>query len=771
MRRLALVPLLAAALLLCGTRDRAAQAADTIAAIEVTGNRSIDAETVRSRVQLTVGGPYDAAKVDQSIKALFATGVFSDVRIERRGATVVVRVVENPLVTAISIQGNSAIDKAKIEAQIQLKPRQRYTASRARADAVRVRDLYRRQGRLGTTVEAKTTEQGEGRVEVVFVISEGEVSKVDSISFVGNRAYSERQLRDVISTSQSGWLDILKSAAFYDPERIENDRELLRRHYLKTGFPDAHVSAAEAVKNGAGTGYAITFTVEEGERYAFGASSVDAKLPGIDTGGLTPALAITPGNVYNQEAVDRSVEKLALALSDQGHVAVRVRPVPKRDAARRTIDVTFLIEQGPRIVVERIDIVGNKKTKDFVIRREFRVAEGEPVNSFMIERGRKRVQALGFFKSVAVQNKTGSGPDQAIITITVVEQETNDLSFGVGYSMQEGVIGDISLTERNFLGNGQWLRLKLEGSLTRLQAEVGFTEPRFLGTNLAAGFDLFYKDVDYTRQASYMSQKIGGSLRARYPINEEWSAGVNYTFVRNKIYDVGTSASAAIREAIPGFPDATSSTYYTSSVGYSLTYDTRDNKKRPTSGVYYTVAQDLAGVGGDVRFLRSVGEARAYYAVTEDMTAMGRAVGGIITGWGGQDVRLLDLFYRGGETVRGFATAGIGPRDTLSANQDALGGRMYYGTTAELLFAIPGVSEDIGLRGAVFADAGSLWNTNSTATALPGLAGNTPALRASVGVGLAWDSPLGNLRVDYAFPVLKESYDKTQALSFGLRPF
>ena len=771
MRRLALAPLLAVALLLCGVGLRVAQAADAITAIEIKGNRSIDAETVRSRLQLTIGGAYDPAKADQSVKALFATGVYSDVRIERRGSTIIVHLVENPIVTAVSVEGNSAIDKAKIEAVIRLKPRQAYTVSRARAEAVRIRDLYRRQGRLGTTVEAKTNPQGEGRVEVVFVVREGEVTKVDNISFVGNRHYSERQLRDVISTSQSSWLDILKSAAFYDPERIESDRELLRRHYLKTGFPDVRVSAGEAVKNAQGTGYAVSFTVEEGERFTFGAASISSKLAGIEAGGLQSALAITPGNVFNQETVEKSVERIALALADQGQVAVRVRPVPKRDSARRTIDVAFLVEPGPRILVERIDIVGNKKTKDFVIRREFQVGEGAPVNAVMIERGRKRVQALGFFKSVAVQNRTGSAPDQAVITITVVEQESNDLSFGVGYSMQEGVIGDISLTERNFLGNGQWLRLKLEGSLTRLQAEVGFTEPRFLGTNLAAGFDLFYRDVDYTKQASYMSQKIGGTLRARYPINEEWSAGVNYTFVRNKLYDVGANASAAIKEAVPGFPDATSSTYYTSSVGYSLTYDTRDNKKRPTSGVYYTVAQDLAGVGGDVRFLRSVGEARAYYAVSEDVTAMARATGGIITGWGGQDVRLLDLFYRGGETVRGFATAGIGPRDTQSVNQDALGGRIYYGTTAELLFAIPGVPEDIGLRGAVFADAGSLWSTNSTAAALPGLAGNTPALRASVGVGLAWDSPLGNLRVDYAFPVLKESYDKTQALSFGLRPF
>jgi outer membrane protein insertion porin family len=770
-RRFALALLLAVALLLCGASARVGQAADAVTAIEVKGNRSVEADTVRSSVLLTVGSAYDPAKADQSIKALFATGVFSDVRLERRGTTVIVHVVENPTVTAVTIEGNSAIDKAKIEPVIQLKPRQRYTVSRGRADAVRVRDLYRRQGRLGTTVEATTRPQGDGRVEVVLAIKESDVTKVDSIAFVGNRNYSERQLRDVISTSQSGWLDILKSAAFYDPERIEADRELLRRHYLKTGFPDARVTTAEAVKNAAGTGYAVTFTVEEGERYSFGAASVDSKLAGVDAAALQSALTVESGKIYNQETIDKSVEKVALALADQGQVAVRVRPMPKRDAARRTIDVVFVVEQGPRIFVERIDIVGNRKTKDFVIRREFQVAEGAPVNAVMIERGRKRVQALGFFKSVAVKNRTGSAPDQAVITITVVEQESNDLSFGVGYSMQEGVIGDISLAERNFLGNGQWVRLKLEGSLTRLQAEVGFTEPRFLGTNLAAGFDLFYKDIDYTRQASYMSQKIGGTLRARYPINEAWSVGVNYTFVRNKLYNVGDNASAAIRDAIPGFPDATSTTYNTSSVGYSLAYDTRDNKKRPTSGVYYTVAQDLGGVGGDVRFIRSVGEARAYYAVSDSVTAMGRATGGIITGWGGQDVRLLDLFYRGGETVRGFATAGIGPRDTLSANQDALGGRMYYGTTAELLFAIPGVPDDIGLRGAVFADAGSLWSTSTKAAALPGVAGDKPALRASVGMGLAWDSPLGNLRVDYAFPVLKESYDKTQALSFGLRPF
>ena len=691
--------------------------------------------------------------------------------IERRGATLVVKVVENPIVARVNVEGSTLTDKTKLDEQIHLKPRDRYTAAKGNADSLRLRDHYRRLGRLATAVEPSVVYQSDGRVEVAYVIKEGAVTKVDSIGFVGNRAFTEGQLRDVISTSQSGWFDVLKSAAFYDPERINQDKDLLRRHYLKQGFPDARVVSAEAVKNPQGTGYVITFTVEEGERFTFAPASIETGLRGADTSALQDLVAVKPGATYSQEAIERSVEKMTLALSDQGLAFAQVKASPKRDNAGHTVAMTFRIEEGPRIFVERIDIVGNQKTKDFVIRREFRVAEGDAVNAFMIERGRKRVQALGYFKSVSLKKLPGSAPDKVAIIIDVVEDQSIDFGIGVGYSTSEGVVGDIAIADRNLFGNGQALRLKLAGSLTRLQAEVGFTEPRFLGTNMAAGFDLFYKDVDYTTQASYMSQKIGGDIRLRYPINDEWSVGTNYTFSRSKIYDVGADASRAIKEAIPNFPNATSTTYYTSSVGYNVLYDTRDNKKRPSSGVYYSVSQDLAGVGGDVRYIRSVGELRGYYPVTDEITAVGRATGGVIGGWGGQDVRLLDLFYKGGETVRGFATAGIGPRDILSANQDALGGRMFYSTTAELLFQIPGVPQDIGLRGAVFADAGSLWGVNKTASSLPGLAGNTAAPRVSMGVGLAWDSPIGALRADYAIPLVKQPGDKTQPFSFGLMPF
>jgi outer membrane protein insertion porin family len=356
------------------------------------------------------------------------------------------------------------------------------------------------------------------------------------------------------------------------------------------------------------------------------------------------------------------------------------------------------------------------------------------------------------------------------VTVAVEEQETAELSFGGGYSTTEGIIGDIAWTERNLFGRGQYLRLKLAGSQSRFQADVAFTEPRFLGSNTSAGFDLFYKDVDYSKQASYKSLKAGGVLRLGFPISDELTSSVNYSFVRNTLYDVGSGASVAVREALAGSSDGTS-TYTTSSVGYGLAYDTLDSKRRPTSGVSFTLSQDLAGVGGDVQFLRSTTDVRGYYPVGDSITLSGRVRGGVIEGWGGQDVRLLDLFYRGGDLVRGFAAAGIGPRDTLSENKDALGGRMYVGTTAETLFDIPGVPRDLGVRASVFADAGSLWGTNTTGASVPGLAGNSAAVRASAGVGIVWDSPLGPLRADYAVPLAAQPFDKLQAFSFGMAGF
>lgn len=759
-------------LVLCALMIVSAQpseALETARDIEIIGNTTVERQAIEAHLKVRPGETFDAAAADRALKALYATGLFSDVRIDRAGSRIVVHVVETPIVSSVSFSGNKEVEKSKLTEMVQTKTREHYAAGKAHADVLRIRDHYLRLGRLATTVEVKTVPKANGTVEAVFTIKEAAVTKIERIAFVGNRAFTQGQLRGVISTSESGWFDILKQAAFYDKERLESDGDLVRQYYANNGFPDAKVISVDGALNEEGSAYVVTFKLDEGDRYVFGPSHVESSIAKVDTRMLRNAINLPIGGPYNQEKIEKAHEALSQVLSEQGHVFARVKPLPRR--AGNVITMVFSIEEGKPAYVERIDVTGNKKTKDEVIRRELRLAEGDPVNTFLIERAKKRVKSLGFFKSVAVKPKPGSAPDKLVVSVEVVEDETMQVGFGVGYSMTEGIIGDAAITENNLFGNGQKLRLKVAGSFTRFQADIGFTEPRFLGSNVAAGFDLFYKDVDYTKEASYKSLKAGGALRASYPITDTFTGSVNYTFVRNQIYDVGPNASAAIKEAVPGFPQSASDTYYTSSVGYGVAYDTRDNKKMPTKGVYFSLSQDLAGLGGDVRYIRSGGEGRAYYAVNDDITLMGRAQGGIISGWGGQDVRLLDMYYKGNDLVRGFANAGIGPRDTLSANSDALGGRMFVGSSVEALFQIPGVPRETGLRGAVFFDAGSLWGVNKTAAALPGLAGGTPALRASAGVGLAWDSPIGNLRVDYAYPIFKQAFDKTQALSFGLAPF
>ena len=748
--------------------------ADDVAAagreITIEGARTLTADEVRAHLQKVPPGLAGAARDDAVISALMETGVFSDVRVEHQGTATRIVVAERPVVAAVSFSGQSEVEKKKLEEAVTLKAGARFTAAKAQADAVKLRELYRRLGRLQTTIEPRTTTRPDGRIDVVFAIKEGKVDKIERIGFVGNQAFTPRELRDVITTSESGWFDILKTAAFYDPERVEVDRELIRQHYANNGYPDARVTGVEASLNAEKSAYVLMFSIDEGQRQTFGPAKIESSIANVDTALLKDDNRVKPGNVYSQEKVETSVEAMSESLAKNGHPFARVRAIPQRDRATGKVDMVFRVEAGQPLYVERIDIKGNVRTRHDVIRRELRFAEGDPLNAYAIKAATRRLKRLGFFKSVDVKTEPGSAPDKTKLTVAVVEQETAELSFGAGYSTTEGVLGDIALTERNLFGRGQYLRLKVAGSQTRFQGEISFTEPHFLDTNTSAGFDLFYKDTDYSEQASYKSLKAGGVLRLGYPISDELATSVNYTFVRSKLYDVGDTASVAVREALGNSNDGTA-TYDTSSVGYGVTYDTRDSKKRPTSGVSFSLSQDLAGVGGDVQYVRSTMDVRGYYPVNDSITLAGRVRGGIIEGWGGQDVRLLDLFYKGGDLVRGFETAGIGPRDTLSENRDALGGKMYVGTTAETLFDIPGVPRDLGIRASVFADAGSLWGTNSTGASVPGLAGNTAAARASVGAGIVWDSPLGPLRADYAIPLVSQPYDKLQSWSFGMGGF
>ncbi len=766
---IAVVAMMAAALALAGA-TRPAFAAASAPAVEVTGNHRTTVESITSMLQLPPGKRLDEAASDRAVRALMATGNFSDVRIDRRGNGVLVTVVENPTVNQVTYEGNKAVDTTKLKDVVQLKIRGIYSTARANADVERIRDLYKKQGRVATVITAKTAPLTENRVDVTFQVKEADVRKVLSISFNGARAFTPSQLRDAIATTESSWLDILRDSATYDTDRLELDQTLLRRYYQTHGYPDVRITAPPPQLDPEGKGYKIVFDIDEGDRFTLTSGRVEKVAEGT-LPDLSSSLTGKDGEAFNTEHVDKTVEQMSSKLADAGHASMRVVPKLTRDTARHTIGVTYRIEEGPHVSVERIDITGNAYTKQHVIRRELKLVEGGPFNAVLLKRDKARLMRLGFFKSVEIIPRPGSGPDRLILEVAVVEQENRELSYGIGYSSVQGITGDVSFTENNFMGNGQTVRVKVAASEVGYSGELGFTEPHILDSPVAGGFDLFYRDTDSSAYSSFKSAKAGGDIRLGYAITDNLSAGTNYTFTRNQIYDVGPAASTVIKDAVPGYPATTASTYYTSSIGYSLTWDDRNAKKLPTSGSYFSLAQDFAGLGGDARFIRQVADGRVYYTVGDQVTLVGRAVAGDITGWGGQEVRLLDLFYRGGETVRGFAASGIGPRDTLSANQDALGGTHYIATTAEARAPIPFVPESAGLKAAVFADAGSLWGTTATAAATPGVTGASPTLRTSVGAGIVWDSPLGAFRVDYAVPLMKQAFDKTQPLSFGLAPY
>ena len=621
----------------------------------------------------------------------------------------------------------------------------------------RIVDVYRRQGRFAARVDPKIIKLPHNRVDLVFEIYEGGKTTVKGINFVGNQDFSDATLRDVITTTETGWFSFLKPTNIYDPDRLRLDRELIRQFYLKNGYADIQVLSAYADLDREGQGFFITFTLEEGREYRFGAIDIESSIPELDIEDLRSVVTTRSGKIYDAQKIEKSVEHLTVEASQLGFAFARVRPRAEKDVLNQTISMTYVIEQGPRIYIERIDIVGNTRTLDSVIRREFVLVEGDAYNKVLVDAARRRLRGLGFFKKVEILTQPGSSPDRIILVVQVIEQPTGELSFGAGYSTNEGVVGDISLSERNLLGRGQFVRLALSGSIERFQIDFGFTEPRFLGRNMSAGFDVFHRETDLTDESSFRSRKTGGGLRLGVPLNDDWAFLTRYTFTREEIFDVSPLASEAIINS-QGVTNV-------SAVGYTLVYDTRNLRKNPTRGLYFTFNQDLAGLGGDVNYLRSIAEGRGYYPIWKKVIFVGRLQAGNIEGYDGEDVRLQDVFFKGGESVRGFDRAGYGPRDLVTG--DALGGKVFATANAEIRYPVPFVPEELGLTGAFFADAGTLFNPGDLGIITTGIIANSKSIRSSVGASLIWESPLGPFRADIAQVLSSESFDKEEVFRFG----
>jgi len=717
---------------------RAAAETGTISDIRIEGIQRIEPETVRSYLLLQQGDQWNTERVDRSLKALFATGLFADVKLTRSGSTLVVKLVENPIINRIAFEGNSKLSDKDLNGEIQLRPRVVYTRTRVQNDVRRILELYRRHGRFAATVEPKVIQLTENRVDLVFEITEGASTGVRSINFVGNRQFGDGTLRGAIETKESRWYRFLSTSDTYDPDRLTYDRELLRKFYLSEGYADFRVVSAVAELTPDRDGFVVTFTIEEGERYRFGKVDVDIKLKDLPRENVIPLLTVQPGDWYNSEAVEHSIAVLTDALGNRGYAFVEVKPDITRNREEHTLDLVLNVAEGPQVYVDRIDINGNLRTLDKVIRREFRLVEGDAFNTNKMQRSKDRVKNLGFFKKVETTSSPGSAPDRTLITVEVEEQSTGELSLGLGFSTSDGPLADISIRERNFLGRGQDLRIGTVVSLRSQQVDLSFTEPYFLDKNIAAGFDLFEVKTS--------------------PTSDE-------------ITNVQSNASLFIQ--------LQAGTHITSAVGQVLLYDRRDNRLDPTDGYYASIGNDFAGAGFGVQYIRNKANAGYYYSVAPEWVLSFTGEVGDIFGWGGQQVLLQDRFFVGGDNLRGFAPAGIGPRDTTSG--DGLGGNKYYVGSVSL--AVPlGLPKELGISGRVFTDFGSLWGNDqknliltpaqlaSTGGVVPVIL-DSPAIRASAGVGVAWKSPVGPIRLDLAMPIKKEGFDKTQFfhVSFGTR--
>ena len=787
------------------------QSSGTVTSINVVGNERLEPETVRSYIDLDVGSIYNRDRLDRVLKALYATELFSDVTIRDAQGAITIEVRENPVINRILLEGNKRLKEDKIREEIRLAPRQIFTRSKASADVARILELYRRQGRFAASVQPKIVQLDQNRVDVVFEMTEGPKSKVRAINIIGNSAFKDGKLIKEMATRPTKWYNIFTSRDTYDPDRSAYDQQKLRQFYLTKGYADFRVVSSVAELTPDRKDFIITYVVEEGDRYKFGDVDVESEIRDIKPEDFKSLVRIKKGDWYNAKKIEDTVTLLSESAGLIGYAFADVRPQFNRDKEKRTMSVNFVINEAPRVYVERININGNTRTKDSVIRREFRLAEGDAFNSVKVKRSRDRIQSLGFFQEkLEVEQKPGSGPDKVVLEVNVEEKPTGELQVSAGFSSIERFIVNLSIRERNFRGKNQELRASVNWSSYSKSIELGFTEPYLFGKNLALGGDIFRRDYDSfrftannNRDTTYRQLSTGGQIRTGFPITEYLAAQFRYSATYDEVtldrflfftggqcdpYKAGIYLCEAIGKRL------------TSSLGYTLAFDTLNNRIRPSRGHRVAWSQDVAGVGGDVKYVRSTLSASKYWGIRDSgfiFSVSGE--GGYTFGWGGDNVRLTDRFFLGEPRLRGFDIRGVGPRsirktcvtlnpcvtstDPNAWVDDALGGNAYYLAHAELEIPLGAGGAQMGLRPSIFVDVGGLWDTGANPSDKPYITkdsfgnplgildtyvGDSWKPRVSVGAGVSWNSPFGPFRIDLAKALTKVDGDQTQLFQFNI---
>lgn len=724
--------------------------ADTIQSIQVTGNKRIETETIIANLPLKVGDSFNDLQLNQALKDLFATGYFTDVQIHRQGTSLLVDVVENSLINRISFEGNSKLKDEKLTEEIQLRPREVVSRTKIQAAQQRILEIYRRMGRFDATVEPKVIRLEENRVDLVFEINEGEVTYVRKINFIGNKHFSSSRLEDQLFTKRYRWFRLWASDDTFDPDRFNADQQRLQQYYFDMGHPDFRLISAVAELSPDHKDFYLTFTVDEGEKYTFGKVNVVSHLRQVKAEDLKSLIDIHSGDQFSRKQIERNVLALNAHVGTYGYAFADIQPRIEKNRARKTVDLTFEVREGPRVYIERIDIVGNDRTRDEVVRRELNMLEGDAYNATKIKKAEKNLKDLGYFKKAEILTEQGTAPDKARLVIKLEEQPTGEMGVAAGFSTLDGVLGNVKFSERNFMGTGRIVHASVTIARRQQEYDVGITDPYFLGYNLEAGLDLFR--IRSTRLSNYVSTSNGVTPHISYNITEFLGQTITYTLKDEHTSHVEAGASDFIRQQAGKF--------VTSAIGQTLAYDRRDSRIDPTSGYVVSLSNQYAGLGGKVAYLKNTIGASWFYSPVEDVVLNIRGAVGDIERARKKTIRITDSIMLGADTFRGFEYGGLGPRD--SQTKDPLGGTRFWTGTVETLFPV-GLPNEFGIKGAAFTDFGTTWK--------PGVRGSQVldkrSVRVSVGLGLSWSSPFGPLRIDYAIPVKKEKFDETQRFLFG----
>jgi outer membrane protein insertion porin family len=726
-------------------------AAERISQIRIEGAERIDPATVMTYLEVQVGDEFSAYNLNRSLKTLYGTGLFADVLLYQEGRELVVQVTENPIINEIAFEGNDKVKDEDLEREISMRSRTVLTRSKIQNDVERLMEVYRRSGRFAAQVDPKIIRLDQNRVNLVFEINEGPETRIRGINFVGNKKFSDSKLERAISSKESRWYRFMTANDRYDPDRLAYDRELLRRFYLDHGYADFQIEAAMAELSPDQKDFFVTFTVNEGDRYRINSVNVMSRIPDLNTEGLAKIVEFKAGDWYDAGKVEQGILDLTEYVGNKQYAFVDIRPKIDRNRSEQTIDITYVINESSKVFVERINVNGNVRTLDEVVRREITLMEGDPYNTAKLQRSEQKVRNLDFFETVKVETRPGTSPDKTVIDVDVQEKSTGELSVGAGFSTSDGPLAEFRIRERNLLGRGQDLSFATTIAGERSEFDLSFTEPYFLDRNISTGVDLFHITRNQD-ELSYDQTKTGAGFRLGYPVAKNWRQNLEYRIEENEITDVDSDSSRFIIEQ--------EGERTTSAISQRLVYDTRDSIIQPTEGLITRFETEVAGIGGDARYVSNRLGANYFYPIRDQwvLSVLGEA--GLVFGYGDEDVEINERFYLGGSSLRGFERSGVGPRDTDT--DDSLGGNRFYRGSTELAFP-SGLPEDLGIRGHIFTDFGSLWDVDDSGAGVE----DKGSLRMSFGGGISWRSPLGPVRVDLAKPVIKEDYDEEELFRFS----